>query len=240
MSNVMSARAEDTYRRHPLTVADYHRMGEAGMFAPDARVELIEGEVIDVATIGTRADPRFYEHYRFTVGDFNRMGEIGVLARHARVELIDGEVIDMAPIGSKHAASVAELVRRFVLAAGRRAIVWCQSPIVLGEFDEPQPDIALLRPRDDGYSTGLPRPEDVFLVVEIADTTLRYDRDIKLAVYARASVAEVWIVDLEKPALYVYRNAVGDGYAQREEYLNPGIIAPAAAADLVVDLSRLF
>jgi Uma2 family endonuclease len=175
-----------------------------------------------------------------TVGEYHRMGDAGVFAPDARLELIEGEIIDMAPIGSRHAGMVRDLMRRLFHAAGPHAIVSCQDPIWLDDNNEPQPDLCLLRPREDLYRPSHPRPGDVLLVVEVADTTLVYDRDIKLPLYARAGIPEVWIVDLATPILQIHRTPAGDRYAEVAATAAPGILAPAALPEISVDLSALF
>ena len=130
--------------------------------------------------------------HRFSVADFHRMGEIGVLTEADRVELIEGEIIDMAPIGSRHAGYVMMLTERMGRAIGDRAILGVQSPVVMSERSEPQPDLALLRRRADFYQINHPRAADALLLVEVADTTVRLDLEVKLPLYARSGVREVW------------------------------------------------
>ncbi len=139
--------------------------------------------------------------YRFTVEDYHKMAEVDILGEDDRVELIDGEIIEMAPIGRLHAVCVVRLTDLFGETLRRRAIVWAQNPIGLGERSEPQPDLALLRWRPNFYADADPRPEDVLLIIEVADTSLAYDRDIKVPLYARAGIPEVWLVDLNEARL---------------------------------------
>jgi|APTNR8051073442_1049403.scaffolds.fasta_scaffold20477_2 Uma2 family endonuclease len=181
-----------------------------------------------------------YRTYRFTVSDFLRMDEAGVFAREARVELIEGEIVEMAPIGSLHAATVAFLHRRLVEGLGRRAVIWGQSPVVLDEFSAPQPDIAVLVPRSDHYRNSHPRPADILLMIEVADTTLAFDRDKKAPLYARSGIAELWIVDVERSAVHVFRDPQGERYASEQVVVAPPQMGIAAFPDLVVDLSGFF
>ena len=151
--------------------------------------------------------------YHFTVSEYERMGETGVFAPDARVELIEGEVIEMSPIGSRHAACVDLITEVFNEQLRGRAIVRAQNPIVLGDFSEPQPDVAVLRFRPDRYRKAHPRAGDVLLVIEIADTTVPKDRHIKMPLYARASIPEALLFSLpddqleyfSQPELGVYR-----------------------------------
>ena len=135
--------------------------------------------------------------HRLSTEDYHRMGEAGIFEVGERVELIDGEIIDMTPIGSRHASVVNRLSRLLFAAVGERAIVSVQNPIALGDNSEPEPDFALLRARDDFYAEATARAEDVLLVIEVADTTLAYDRDVKLPLYARHGVAETWLIDVD-------------------------------------------
>ena len=129
--------------------------------------------------------------HRLTVHDYHRMADAGIFGKDDRIELIDGDLVDMAPIGQGHAAVVARLTRALFMACADRAIVWPQNPIRLDQSSEPQPDVTVLRHRADFYADGeRPGPADVLLLVEVADSSLRYDRTVKLPLYARAGIAE--------------------------------------------------
>ena len=130
--------------------------------------------------------------WQFTVADFARMVETGILAEDDRVELIDGEVRAMRPIGPRHVAIVNRLNALLTRQIADRAIVSVQNPIQLTDYTESQPDIAVLRPREDFYAQALPLPADVLLVVEVAETSLEYDRDEKIPRYAQTRIPEVW------------------------------------------------
>jgi len=146
-----------------------------------------------------------------TVDEYHRMGEAGILTEDDRVELIEGELVAMAPVGSEHIAATNALTRLLALAVGDRGIVSVGNPVRLSRHSEPQPDFAVLKPRDD-YRTSLPRPEDTMLAVEVANTSLGYDRNVKLALYARSFIPEVWIVNLAAEEVEVYRTPVADSY----------------------------
>ncbi len=151
---------------------------------------------------------------RFTVDEYHRMAEAGILTEDDRVELLDGEIVEMSPIGSRHAGTVARLTRLFGERAGDRAIVWPQNPIRLSRFLEPEPDVCLLRPRDDFYTSAHPDREHILLLVEVADTSLHFDRTHKIPLYARGAIPEVWLVDLEGQAIDVYREPRREGYRE--------------------------
>ena len=164
-----------------------------------------------------------------SVADYDRMGEAGILGPDDRVELIEGELIAMAPIGSYHAGAVGGLTYRLVEQVGRHALVWVQNPIRLDNHNEPQPDFALLRPREDEYRNALPGPADVLLIIEVADSSLAFDRTVKANLYARSGIAELWIVDLAGARTWVCRDPSPEGYRNVTE----------AARGAVLELSRL-
>src|SRR5688572_29078924 len=145
------------------------------------------------------------QRHRITVHDYHRMGEIGVFAPDARVELIEGEIIDMAPIGNDHQSIVDQLTRQLVTTVGEQAIVRVQGSIRLSQWSEPEPDVVLLKPRPDFYrGAEFAFGTDSLLVIEVSDTTLKYDRDIKVPLYARDGVPEAWVIDVNANALLVY------------------------------------
>jgi Uma2 family endonuclease len=148
-----------------------------------------------------------------TVAEYHRMGEVGILGEHDRVELIEGELIAMSPIGSPHSGTVNTLTRLLVMALGARGIVAVQNPVQLDDRSEPQPDFAVLKPRPDDYRLSTPRPEDVLLLIEIADSSLNYDRTVKRSLYAQHGIPEFWIVNVASKEVDVCRQPAGDGYA---------------------------
>ncbi|WP_245754674.1 Uma2 family endonuclease [Candidatus Accumulibacter aalborgensis] len=148
--------------------------------------------------------------HRISVGDYHKMADAGVLSHQDRVELIEGEIVDMAPIGSQHAYVVNQLARLFTLAAGEDCLVSTQNPIRLDDRSEPQPDLALLKPGD--YMAHLPGLADILLVVEVASSSIDYDRGVKLDLYARHGIPEVWLLDLTGNELLVCRDPVGGRY----------------------------
>ena len=133
---------------------------------------------------------------RFTADEYQRMGQTGILPPHDRVELIDGEIVAMSPIGTRHSAAVDRVARTLILQASDRAIVRVQGSVRLNLLTEPQPDLVLLRPRNDFYASTHPGSSDILLIIEIADTSIQYDRDVKGPLYARLGVHEYWLADL--------------------------------------------
>jgi Uma2 family endonuclease len=159
--------------------------------------------------------------HAFTVDEWHRMGEAGLFGDDARMELLDGEVIEMAPIGSPHAGGVNRLNHLLTSALGAQALVAVQNPVVLDDRSEPQPDIAVLQPRPDDYSRSHPTPSEILLLIEVSDTTLAFDRDIKAPQYARTGVPEYWIVDLAGDQVMVMREPSSTGYRDIRS-LGPG------------------
>jgi Uma2 family endonuclease len=176
--------------------------------------------------------------HRFSVADYFRMAESGILPHDVRVELIGGEVIDMSPIGPFHSGSVNELARQFAIANGGDWWLSIQAPLDLGPNDLPEPDLALLRPAEHRYREAHPRAEDVFLLVEVADSSLGFDRAVKLPLYARHGIPEVWILNAPQRRLEVYRQPGPEGYAAFS-HLGEGVVAPAAFPGVAIDLDRL-
>lgn len=150
----------------------------------------------------------------FTVDEYYQMSRAGILCEDDRVELIEGEVAEMTPIGRRHAACVDRLNRLFSRQVGEHAIVRVQNPVRLSKYSEPQPDLALLQPRPDFYAQAHPEPADVLLVIEVAETSADTDRIVKVPLYARAGVPEVWLVDLAEECIEIYRKPSPRGYGE--------------------------
>ena len=174
----------------------------------------------------------------WTVDEYHRMGEVGLLDADARVELLEGEIVEMAPIGDAHAAISNRLNRLLVLAVGERGIVAVGNPVRLSLHSEPQPDFSVLRPRAD-YQTRGPRPEDVILAVEVSDTTLRRDRQVKLAMYASAGIPEFWIVNLEIREVEIYRSPAGDTYASVERKGPGNVVTIVGLPGMSIAIGRM-
>ena len=175
---------------------------------------------------------------RFNVHEYHRMSEAGVLRHGDREELLDGEVVVMAAIGSPHQAAVDRLNRLLTKACDQQ-IVRVQGPVRLDEWNEPRPDLAILRPRDDFYASGHPSPGDVLLLIEVADTSLRFDREVKLPLYARAGIVECWIVDLNGRCVEVHRDPGPGGYGRSRTLARGESVSPAELPDLTFCGDRL-
>jgi Uma2 family endonuclease len=175
----------------------------------------------------------------FTVDEYNRMIDVGILGKGDRVELIEGEILELSPIGNRHQACVDRATALMVVGVAGKAIVRTQGAIELGDFSKPQPDLILLEPRKDYYASEGAVTRNAYLVIEVADTSIRYDRGPKLRVYARHGVSEVWIEDLTTDTLLVFREPAGSTY-QTQWTLQPGdTIAPLVFPELLLPVSTL-
>jgi Uma2 family endonuclease len=176
-------------------------------------------------------------HRRFTLEQYHRMGEAGILHEDDRVELIDGEIVEMGPIGDRHAACVNKVNRAFSRQVGDRAIVSVQNPVHLPGDNEPQPAVSILRARADFYAAGGHETKDILLVIEVADTSLAYDLNVKVPIYARSGIPEVWVVDVERGRVHAFRDPAGGAYGTRETIERGGMIAPRSidAGEFAVD-----
>jgi Uma2 family endonuclease len=178
--------------------------------------------------------------HRLTVYDYYRMAELGILAPDARVELIEGEIIDMPPQGSRHADLITTLTRRIVLAVGEAAVVRCQLPVRLSIRSEPEPDFAIVKARGSHYAAAHPTADDVLLLVEVAHSSLTYDRHVKIPLYARHGVAEVWLLEIEAGRVHVFRAPCEGNYSDVSSVDRPEALTPIGLPDLAICLSGLF
>lgn len=177
----------------------------------------------------------------FTHVEYHAMDAAGVFAPDERVQLVAGEIVAMSPMGSRHAAAVSLTTDAFYMSGrlAERALVRAQLPLVIADFSEPEPDFMLLARRDDRYALAHPRPEDVLLLVEVADSTLAYDRRVKLPLYAAAVIPESWLLNLRDDVIEAHTDPSPDGYRTVRRYRAGDDIAPAAFPDLVIPVSKL-
>ena len=192
----------------------------------------------ETAAAGPAAGAAVPRH-RFTVDDFARLGEAGIFAEDDRVELIDGEIRGMTPIGPPHAWIVNRLIRRIVLHLADRAWVSVQNPLRLDRHTEPQPDLVIARGGGDDYAERHPEAGDVLLVIEVADSSLRYDRAEKMPRYARAGIPEAWLVDAAGRTVTVYTAPGADGYASGQVFRQGTEIESTAVAGLRVAVDEV-
>jgi Uma2 family endonuclease len=171
---------------------------------------------------------------RFTLEEYHRLGETGIINEDERVELVEGDIVEMSPIGWPHASVVARLTMLFATRFADRAITWVQGPLALPrQVSQFQPDLALLKPQPDFYRRAGVGPDDAFLVVEVMDSTVAYDRRVKLPIYARGGVPEVWLVDVNRNTIEVYRDPTADGYREHRLIDAAGTVSTLAFPDVV-------
>jgi Uma2 family endonuclease len=173
---------------------------------------------------------------KFSIAEYYKLAEMGVLGPSERVELLDGQIIRMAPIGEKHRTIIDALTYVFVDKPKKRYKVSIDQPIRIEKFNEPQPDLVLFK---SGVKNRHPVPKDIYLVIEVADTTLDYDSGVKLRAYEKGGIPEYWIIDVRKKAVNIYKFPANERNYARESHTH-GVIAPQAFPDVTVDLSELF
>jgi len=177
--------------------------------------------------------------HRFTVAEYARMGQVGIFSEDERVELVCGEVIEMPPIGERHAACVDALAYALRGKLGRRFIVRVQGPVRLDEHSQPQPDITVLKWRDDFYRHAHPGPGDILLVIEVSDTTLEYDMKVKVPLYARAGIPETWVVNLPGKRIKAYADPAGGAYQTITSYTRGEELRSRSLAALRVSVAEV-
>ena len=176
----------------------------------------------------------------FTSDQFFQMIATGILTKDDHVELLEGEILEMTPIGLGHAACTANLLRIFILGIDGRGIVWPSGTIHLSDRSAPQPDLAVLRPNPRKYRDAYPVPEDALLLVEISDSSLRRDRELKLPLYARPGIHEYWIVGVQDEVVDVYTSPVNVNYASARIVRRGDFVSPAAFPDLAIAVDDIF
>lgn len=186
--------------------------------------------VVEAAPVIAAAPPI---HRRlFTAEEFHQLARVGVLHEDDRLELIEGEIVEMSPIGSSHAGNVNRLIAVLTRTFGEKVVVAAQNPIGLGPKTEPQPDISVLRPRGDFYADAHPTAEDVLLLIEVSESTLDYDRKVKVPLYAKAGIVELWLIVPETKVIEIYTNPAADGYRLIRRALPGESIALQALPDV--------
>jgi len=179
--------------------------------------------------------------YKFTAEEYQLMGKAGVFHPEARVELINGEIVVMSPIGLKHAVTINRLTRFLIKNLNDAGIVSVQNSFRIPDYSEPQPDIVILRPRDDFYANKFPLPEDVLLIIEVADSSLKYDRTTKLTLYAEHHILEYWIANLERDIVEIYRQPQNKSYLKQTLIDSAEItFAPIAFPEMTITLKDIY
>jgi Uma2 family endonuclease len=217
-----------------FTVQEWHRLGEAGFYADQGGLELLDGEIILKFPPGG-GEP---EPYRFTVEEWHRLGEAGFYTDRGGVELLDGEVILMSPIGNRHGTVLYNLIDIFGERNRRRYLVGAGNPVEADNRSEPLPDFVLV-PRSQKTAKRNPFSREAFLIVEIADSSLRFDQGRKLRKYARTAVPEYWIVNLQEDVIEIYRSPQGEEYLAKSIARMGDTLAPQAFPDTAVAVSEI-
>ena len=204
-----------------FNVTEYYRMGDIGILSEDDGIELLEGKLYDKNS---------GEKRRFNRDEYQRMIEAGILMEGDRVELIEGEIIKMSAMGTRHAECVDRLLDDLInQGVNRVARIRVQNPIGIKDHSEPEPDIALLRRKAGFYAQAHPTPADVLLLIEVCDSTVKYDREVKVPLYTKAGIPEVWLVILPEDVVEVYAQPVNGVYqearkARRSESIVAGLV----------------
>ena len=215
---------------------EYFAMRDAGILAEDEYLELIGGEILS-----RHPEVGGPERRPFTNAEYHALAEAEILAPYERVQLIAGDIIVMSPVGNRHAACVGWIDDQFSILrqVAERTTIRTQNPLVMPDNSEPEPDAMLLVWREDGYALRAPRPEDVLLLVEVSDSTLRYDRDVKMSLYAAAGVPEAWLVNLRGDWIESNTQPTADGYQVTRRYALGDTITPQAFPDLAIPVERI-
>ena len=214
--------------RRKFNLDEYFAMGEAGILTKGDGIELLDGELF------CKYDGR---RRRFNVDEYYKMAEVGILRPDERVELLAGEIIEMAAIGSRHAYSVTQFTEEFFTQLGKRITVRVQNPVRLAAGNEPEPDIAIVYRKDDGYVSEHPGPEDIALLIEVADSTVGFDRRHKLPLYAMHGIPEVWLGDINARTIEVHDQPMAGGYARMRVYGPDETVSPAAFPEVLISVA---
>ena len=217
------------YAKRLFNADEYFAMGKAGIL-PEGGCELLGG-VVYMKGVD--------KPWRFNVDDYYAMAEAGILSHDERVELVNGEIVEMSPIGKRHRSSVYALGHLLSLQLGDQAIVGVQNAVHLDNCREFQPDVTILRSSDDFYLSDPPGPRDVLLLIEVSDSSLSYDRDVKLSLYAGAGIPEFWIVNIPNGVVEVYTDPSDGEYRTRRVYAADESVSPTSFPDVSLPVSRI-
>ena len=176
---------------------------------------------------------------RFTVTEYHQMAVTGILSDADRFELLEGEIVEMSPPGPQHSSIVTGITELFYVFKNQDITIRVQDPIRLGDFSAPQPDVAIVNRRRDRYSGGHPEPEDVLLLIEVSESSLTYDRDVKLPLYAAAGIAEVWLVVLLSQVVEVYRAPGENGYGEKRTMRRGDTVSPLHLPEVVLPVDEM-
>jgi len=216
--------------RRLFMVDEYERMTDPRIFGPEDRTELIEG-IVMARGEGTP--------WRFSTAAYYALAEVGPLQPEERTELIKGDILVMPPASALHAETVLRIATLLARRLGERVLLNNQNPVELGDDTAPKPDISLLKPHANYYTRTHPTSADVLLVVEVSDTTLEYDRDVKVRLYARAGIPETWVVDLNGERVIVFREVDNGEYTRMESVRRGADMTPSAFPDVTLHVDDI-
>ena len=218
-----------------FTADDCRSMVASGILAEDERAIPLDG-VIHIENADGGFIPRL-----FTRKEYYAMAKVGIIAYDERLQLIEGEIVVMAPAGNRHIAATILLTQEFAVSGRLSGLVdvSVQNPVDLTERSDPEPDFQLLKPREDGYAPATPRTVDVLLAVEVSDSTLSYDVDVKIPMYAAAGIPELWIMNLREDVIDSHSDPSPEGYRATRRYQLGDVIAPLVFPAVEIEVSRL-
>jgi Uma2 family endonuclease len=179
------------------------------------------------------------QKHKVSVSEWHKMVKYNIFPPEARMELIEGEIIDMAPIGPSHAGCVIKLIDLFANQKEKSALLNVQNPIQLGNASEPEPDLALLRPASHFYRERHPTAEDILLLIEVSDTTVKHDREVKIPLYAKDGIVECWRVDLNEFQVEVYLNPTANGYTSQRIFESVQTLIPSQLPHIEIPVSEI-
>ena len=176
---------------------------------------------------------------RFTVEQYHQMIELGILTDRDRVELLNGEILEIAPVGRRHAACIDRLIELLMVRLASKAIIRTQHPIRLSHDSELQPDITILRLRNESSTTRHPQLEDIVLVIEVSETTLACDREMKIPIYAQGNIPMVWLVDLNAEVVEVFQEPTAQGYLSQQRSQRGQMLMLPNFSDLAIAVDQI-
>jgi Uma2 family endonuclease len=179
------------------------------------------------------------QKFRFTVAQYHQMARSHIFQPEEKLELIEGEILQMSPVGLKHAKTVKLLNHLLTYQLYNQAIIGVQDPIQLDDFSEPQPDLSILKIQADFYELEIPKSKDIYWLIEVSDSTIKYDRDTKIPLYAANNIPEVWVVNLNDHLLEIYRQPENNHYQKYQKFTPNQTVSPLAFPDLIINLSEI-
>ncbi len=218
--------------RYLFNINQYHQMIQQAILTENDKIELIKGELISKVNVNNK--------YLFNINQYHQMIAQGILTKYDKIELINGELITMSPVGIKHIAIVNRLNRILSKKLADKVLISVQNPILLHDQSEPEPDLVLLKPSADDYENKRPEIEDILLVIEVSDSTLKFDRTVKIPLYSEAKIMETWLIDINNECIEIYRYANNESYDQMQRYHLGQTLSILAFPELNLTVNEIF